>query len=77
MSQQLLSIAVVCIPLLVGCGSMRMQTKAEAINEINKSAQHTAESQCTKYSSPEYQICLRQVREAYEEQRRKNLENIK
>jgi hypothetical protein len=67
----------VCITLLQACSGVRLQHKNEAINELNKSAQAVAERQCQQYSSPEYQDCMRNVREAYEEQRRKNLENIR
>lgn len=68
---------IVCMTLLQACSGVRPQHKNEAINELNKSAQAVAERQCQKYSSPEYQDCMRKVREAYEEQRRKNLENIR
>ena len=67
----------VCMTLLQGCSGARLQHKSEVVNELNKSAQAVAERQCTQYSSPEYQYCVRKVREAYEEQRRKNQESIK
>lgn len=68
---------LVCVTLLQGCGGMRLQHKSEFVNELNKSAQALAERQCAQYSSPEYQSCVRKIHEAYEELRRKNLENIK
>lgn len=76
-SSRLIFMAIfVGVTLLQGCSGVRLQHRNEAVNELNKSAQSVAERQCTQYRSPEYQNCVRKVRETYEEQRRKNLENI-
>lgn len=67
--------AIILLPLfLSACGGVRLQTKSEALNELNKSLQFDAEKQCDKYSGQQYQDCRRQVKEQYEALRKKNTE---
>jgi hypothetical protein len=77
MKSRILVLIPCCLPLLVACGDVRLQTATEAINEVNLSFQNKAERQCDVYDGQQKLNCQRQIRNEYEAQRRKNSETIR